>query len=110
MSIVDPERPITRKFLQVVCPCGRALRAPTELGGEEIDCWECHRKVRVPVPKSSERAFRVITDGIRQVYEPQWLFLMFVGAAIVTGAFCINRIGIPIATAVLVLVLWATAS
>jgi hypothetical protein len=102
MSIVEPDRSSTRRFLTVVCPCGRALRAPTEMAGGEISCWECHRKVRVPVPRSPERAYRIVSDGLREVFEVRWLFVLFLGAALLTGALCVPGIGIPLATLVLV--------
>ena len=57
MSIVEPDRSLTRKFLTVRCPCGRELRAPVAMGGQAINCWECHQMVPVPVPRSPERAY-----------------------------------------------------
>jgi hypothetical protein len=103
MSIVEPDRPSTRKFLSVVCPCGRGLRAPTDLAGQEISCWECQRKVRVPVPHSPERAFRVIHDALPEVFEIRWLALLFLGAVALTGVLCVPDIGIPLGTLVLIL-------
>src|SRR4051794_2115255 len=101
MSIVEPDKPSTRKFLTVDCPCGRALRATPDMAGQEISCWECHRMVRVPVPKSPERAFRVIQEGLQEVFEARWLFILFVGAAAMTGVLCVPRIGVPLSTLVL---------
>jgi hypothetical protein len=89
MSIVEPERPSIRKFLTIICPCGRSLRAPIDKAGQEISCWECHRMVRVPVPHSSERAFRIITDALPEVYHPGWLLALFVYTALVTGVLCV---------------------
>jgi hypothetical protein len=103
MSIVEPDRPGTRKFLTVACPCGRNLRAPKEMAGQEISCWECRRMVRVPIPRSSERAFRVIVDGLGEVLQVPWLVVLCLTAAALTGVLCVPGIGVPIATAILVL-------
>jgi hypothetical protein len=102
MSIVDPER-TSRRFLTVVCPCGRNLRAPLEQAGQEISCWECHRSVRVPMPKCSpERCYQVITDGLPEVYEPRWLVALFVYTAVVTGVLIVpDTTGAVLATVVL---------
>jgi hypothetical protein len=96
MSIVEPDRPTTRKFLTVHCPCGRDLRAPTAMAGQEISCWECHRMVRVPIPRSPERAYRVIRDGVPEVFDPRWLLVVFLLAAVTTGVLCVPRIGVPL--------------
>jgi hypothetical protein len=102
MSIVDPERS-SRRFLTIVCPCGRNLRAPLEQAGQEISCWECHRSVRVPMPKCSpERAYQIITDGLPEVYELRWLFALFMYTAVVTGVLILpGAIGAILATVVL---------
>jgi hypothetical protein len=102
MSIVDPER-TSRRFLTVVCPCGRNLRAPLDQAGQEISCWECHRSVRVPMPKCSpERAYQVITDGLPEVYEPRWLVALFVYTAVLTGVLIVpGNPGAILATVVL---------
>src|SRR5690242_13123692 len=103
MSIVEPEKSSTRKFLSATCPCGRALRATVDMAGQEISCWECHRMVRVPVPRSPERAFRIIHDGLQEVFEARWLFLLFLGAAALTGVLCVPLVGVPLGALVLVL-------
>lgn len=59
--------------------------------------------VRVPVPHSPERAFRVISDGLRDVFEARWLLVLALGAALLTGVLCVPRIGVPLSTLVLVL-------
>ena len=101
MSIVEPDRSPTRKFLQVICPCGRALRAPVDMAGQEIVAGNAIRMVRVPVPRSTERAYRVITEGLHEVFEARWLGTLFVGAAALTAALCVPGIGIPLGTLVL---------
>src|SRR6478672_4842877 len=103
MSIVEPDRSSTRKFLTVVCPCGRSLRAPVDMAGQEISCWECHRMVRVPVPRSPERAYRLIVDGLKEVFEGRWLIPLFLIAAALAGVLCIPYYGVPVGAAVLVL-------
>jgi hypothetical protein len=103
MSIVEPDRSQTRKFLSVICPCGRGLRASVDMAGHEISCWECHRMVRVPVPRSPELAYRVIHDGLQEIFEARWLFVLFLGAAALTGVLCVPTIGVPLATLVLIL-------
>jgi hypothetical protein len=103
MSIVEPDRSSTRKFLTVVCPCGRSLRAPVDMAGQEISCWECHRMVRVPVPRSPERAYRLIVEGLKEVFEGRWLIPLFLIAAVLAGVLCIPYYGVPVGAAVLVL-------
>jgi hypothetical protein len=103
MSIVEPDKSGTRKFLSVDCPCGRALRASVDMAGREISCWECHRMVHVPVPRSAERAYRVIHDGLQDVFEARWPFVLFLGAAALTGVLCVPGIGVPLATLILFL-------
>lgn len=103
MSIVEPDRHSIRKFLTVACPCGRSLRAPVELAGQEISCWECHQKVYVPFPHSPERAFRIITETLRDLFDLRWLLALFLVAALLTGLFCLPGIGIPASALVLIL-------
>jgi hypothetical protein len=103
MSIVEPDRHSTRKFLSVVCPCGRALRAAVEKAGQEISCWECHQRVYVPFPRSPERAYRIITDGLSDLFDLRWFAALFLGAALLTGLFCLPGIGIPATVLVLTL-------
>jgi len=101
MSIVEPDRSSAKRFLSVVCPCGRGLRAPIEMAGHEISCWECHRMVLVPIPRSRERAYRVITDGIREIYDARWFFAVLLFAALLTGVLCLKGVGIPLGVLVL---------
>src|SRR6516164_4831833 len=101
MSIVEPDRHATRKFLTVHCPCGRDLRAPVAMAGQEISCWECHRMVHVPVPHSAERAYWTIRDGLQDVFEPRWLFVLLLGSAALIGVLCVPEIGVPLSTGVL---------
>jgi hypothetical protein len=103
MSIVEPDRHSSRKFLTVHCPCGRDLRAPIAMAGQEISCWECHRMVHVPVPHSAERAYWTIRDGLEDVFELRWLCALFLGAAALVGVLCIPAIGVPLSTIVLFL-------
>ena len=85
MSIVEPDRHSTRKFLTVRCTCGRDLRARVAMAGQEISCWECHRMVHVPVPHSAERAYWTIREGLQDVFEPRWLCVLFLFAAALVG-------------------------
>jgi hypothetical protein len=103
MSIVEPDRNLARKFLTVRCPCGRELRAPVAMGGQAISCWECHQMVHVPVPKSPERAYRAILDGLPEVFEIRWLLALCLGAAVLTGLLCVPGIGIPLSVIALFL-------
>ena len=59
--------------------------------------------VRVPVPRSSERAYRIIHDGLQEVFEGRWLFVLFVGAGVLTGMLCVPVVGVPLGTLVLIL-------
>src|SRR5947207_462234 len=102
MSIVEPDRSSTRKFLTVACPCGRTLRAPVDMAGQEISCWECHRMVRVPVPRSPERAYRMIIEGLQELTEARWLIPLLLFAATLTCVLCIPHNGILVAAALLV--------
>ena len=103
MSIVEPDRNLTRKFLTVRCPCGRELRAPVAMAGQEISCWECHRMVPVPVPRSPERAYRAIREGLPEVFELPWLLALCLGAAVLTAVLCVPGIGVPLSILVLFL-------
>src|SRR5262249_54564208 len=103
MSIVEPDRSPTKKFLSVVCPCGRGLRASVEMAGQEISCWECHRMVRVPVPRSPEQAFRLIRDVLEGMFEGRWLILVALLATLLTSVLCVKGIGALLATGVLVI-------
>jgi len=73
------------------------------MAGQEISCWECQRMVRVPIPRSTERAVRIINDGLHEVFEARWLFALFLGTAALTGVLCIPGIGVPLSTLFLVL-------
>jgi hypothetical protein len=101
MSIVEPDRHSTRKFLTVHCSCGRDLRAPVAMAGQEISCWECHRMVHVPVPHSAERAYWTIREGLQDVFEPRWLGVLVLGAAALVGVLCVPGIGVPLSLLVL---------
>src|SRR5262249_19759101 len=101
MSIVEPDHPTVRKFLTVRCPCGRELRAPVTSAGQEISCWECHRMARVAVPRSPERAYRVVTDGISEVFDLPWIGALAAGAAALTGVLCVPGVGVPLSLIVL---------
>jgi hypothetical protein len=103
MSIVEPEHPTIRKFLTVHCPCGRDLRAPLAMAGHEISCWECHRMVPVPVPRSPERAYRVITEGVSEVFDLRWFAGLAVGAAVLAGVLCVSGLRNPLGVIVLFL-------
>jgi len=59
--------------------------------------------VRVPVPHSAERAYRIIHDGLQEIFEARWLVGLFLGAAVLTGVLCVPGIGIPLATGILIL-------
>jgi hypothetical protein len=103
MSIVEPERGFTRKFILVRCVCGRELRAPIAMAGGEISCWECHRLVPVPVPRSPERAYFAIRDGLPEVFELPWLVALCLAAALLTAVLCVPGVGVPLGTLVLFL-------
>jgi hypothetical protein len=103
MSIVEPERHSIKRFLTVVCPCGRSLRAPVEMAGQEISCWECHRSVRVPVPHSPERAYRILGESLPEVYEPRTLSALFAGCVVLIGVLCVPGTGVLLGTFVLFL-------
>jgi hypothetical protein len=103
MSIVEPDRTPSRKFLAVACPCGRGLRAPVEMAGQEISCWECHRMVRVPIPRSPGRSYRIIIEGLRGLFGLHWFLALCLGAALLTGVFCLKVIGVPLSALVLVI-------
>lgn len=103
MSIVEPDRNLTRKFLTVRCSCGRELRASVAMAGQEISCWECHKMVHVPVPRSPERAYWTIREGLPEVFEIPWLVAMCLLTAVLTGVLCVPGIGVPLSLVVLFL-------
>jgi len=39
-------------------------------------------------PRSTERAFRIINDGLHEVFEGRWLVGLFLAAAALTGVLC----------------------
>jgi hypothetical protein len=103
MSIVEPDRNLSRKFLTVRCPCGRDLRAPVAMAGQEISCWECHKMVPVPVPRSPERAYRAICEGLPEVFDIRWLVALVLGAVVLTAVLCVPGIGVPLSVVILFL-------
>ena len=68
-----------------VVPAAGSLRAPVAMAGQEISCWECHKMVPVPVPRSPERAYWAIREGLPEVFEFPWLLALCLGAAMLTG-------------------------
>lgn len=59
--------------------------------------------VRVPVPRSPGRAYRVITESLGGLFEVQWIVALFLGAALLTGVLCVPGVGIPLGALVLVI-------
>lgn len=99
ITIVKPQTSLSRQNLTVQCACGRSLRAKVEQAGTEIACWECHRKVLVPVPRSAEEALRALRLGWNDVFETP-LFAFLVGLAVVlTGLLAVPRAGVALGAA-----------
>ena len=59
--------------------------------------------VPVPVPRSPERAYWAIRQGLPEVFETRWLVALCLGTAALTGVLCVPGIGVPLSVAVLFL-------
>lgn len=99
ISIVKPDQSYSRQNLTVQCPCGRTLRAKVELAGAEIQCWDCHRKVLVPFPRSAVEAFRAFRKGWDDVFETATFALLVAAAVVVTGLLLVPRFGVLLGVA-----------
>lgn len=94
--IIKPPDSLSRQHLTVQCPCGRALRAKIELAGTEIPCWECHRKVLVPFPRSAGEVIHALRQGWDDVFETP-LFRLLIGVAVVfTAVLAVPRWGVAL--------------
>lgn len=104
ISIVKPDPSYSRHNLTVQCPCGRTLRAKVELAGTEIQCWDCHRKVPVPFPRSAIEGFRAFRKAWDDVFETVAFVLLVAAAAVITGLMAVPRAGVLLGTVAFVAV------
>jgi hypothetical protein len=98
MSIISQDRSMipVRDYVNVKCPCGRALRAKLDQAGGTITCWSCHAAVNVPVPVApGDWVARLLRMGARQILEARTFTLLAVGAALVTLSLSITHLGLP---------------
>ena len=86
MTVGMKSRPFSQSYLKVQCECGRRLRAAVERIGHSIHCWECRRPVPVPVPRVRGRSARVLSFGVREVFEPRALLGIGFGALAFTAS------------------------
>jgi hypothetical protein len=93
MATAYHENASTKKFLVVSCVCGRSLRAKLEQAGGTVQCWECHRVVPVPFPRSAERVLRTLNRGLHDVLSMPYLAALALGAVVVSGALLLSGMG-----------------
>lgn len=105
MGTIHSELSGSRKYLIVVCPCGRSLRASFEQVGSTITCWECQQPVSVPLPRATiEDLFRALRRGWSDTYRAVSFGYVFLASAIVSAALCVERVGVILGTAALILI------
>ena len=59
--------------------------------------------VPVPVPRSPERAYRAICEGLPEVFDIRWLLALCLGSAVLTGVLCVPRVGVSLSVVILLL-------
>jgi hypothetical protein len=84
------------RFIQVLCRCGRSLRALPDQAGTAIQCWDCKAEVIVPHPDRSGLA-GPIAGLLREVLWSRTLAFIGAGAALITAALLVPRAGLVLA-------------
>ena len=103
ITIVKPDQSYSRHNVTFQCPCGRSLRAKIEAAGTEIQCWDCHRMVYVPFPRSVDEAVRALRKAWDDVFESWGRFGLLVGmATVATALLLVPQFGGPLAISALV--------
>lgn len=101
MSTARDARSMSQRFLEVTCSCGRTLRAPIEMAGSTIQCWDCKRQVPVPLPQVRRLAFRVLWRGLGEVFKLSVLGPIAAGALVLTVLLIVPLNGVVQALLVL---------
>lgn len=104
MSATSDTRSYSQRYLEVVCPCGRRLRASVDAAGSTIQCWECKATVPVPIPRAPRLAARVLFRGLCDVFSWSLMSGILAGALVLVGLLILplpGRVQVGVALALL---------
>jgi len=76
-------------FVPVTCQCGRSLRAKFDQVGSEIQCWDCHKMVVVPMPRQGQRIARELSENALDVINGPGLNVVMAAAIPLTVVMAI---------------------
>jgi hypothetical protein len=85
MAITRDGRTFAQRYLEVICRCGRTLRASIESAGSTIQCWDCKAVVPVPVPRARLLAARVMLRGLGDVFSVPAMVSLLVATVVLVG-------------------------
>ena len=104
MTSSGETRPRAKRYLEIVCTCGRTLRAGLESVGSTVQCWQCHASVPVPVPKEPALTAGVLRWGLRDVFTVRSMASVVAGVVFVIGVLSLHIPGLAQAVLILGLV------